>query len=267
MFKLIKIEAKKVISYKTFLIYISLYSALLTIIFFSISKFKFNSDGAEFGLTNFYLLPKVWHNLSYIAGWMTILLCSLIILLITNEFNFKTLRQNIIDGLTRFEIFMAKVIFNCLLSIYATLLIFILGIISILIFNENVTFELVTERIVFIPAFALQTFAFLTLALFIGITFKKQGTAIISFLLYYFIIERLVSLVLMDEDKPDNYIFNIIANHLPAESFDSLIKNPFTGMFGIPVPPQPETEYYIATIIYIIVFSSISLLLIKKTSL
>src|ERR1700733_10125075 len=98
MMKRLSIELKKIMPYPPFWIFIGLYVLLTLMVFCSLPFIKFTGPASALTLKTYYTFPDIWHTLTYIAGLFNLLLGVLVIILITNEFNFRTVRQNIIDG-------------------------------------------------------------------------------------------------------------------------------------------------------------------------
>src|SRR5690606_33321147 len=82
------------------------------------------SDLQEVGL---FAFPDVWHNITYVAGFLKFILALIIIIDVTNDYTFRTNRQHIIDGLSYVEYTATKVILIFWLAIVSTLLIAIVG--------------------------------------------------------------------------------------------------------------------------------------------
>lgn len=255
MKNLIKIELKKILSYKTFWVFSALYVILLPLLFTSVGNLNFNINAKTMALKMLYNFPNLWHNLAYFASWFNILLYLLVILLVTNEFIFKTIRQNIIDGLSKVEILLAKLLLILLFSSASTVFLIIVGLICGYSFSELHTQDIVLEKVSYLFAFFLQSFAYMTFALFISILFKRQGFALIFFLLYMMIIESIIGLRMPKGT----------ADYLPLEAFSNLIRNPFGSTIGLAVPPAPEKIYIILSIVYIVVFTGLSWAILEKT--
>src|SRR4030095_5563340 len=47
---------------------------------------------------NPFAFPEVWHTVAYISSWFIFIPSIVVIMFITNEYTYKTHRQNIIDG-------------------------------------------------------------------------------------------------------------------------------------------------------------------------
>ncbi|MBC7476234.1 MAG: ABC transporter permease [Candidatus Sericytochromatia bacterium] len=258
MIKLLKIEFNKVKSYKAFWICIILYSVLLPLLFTSVRSIDLKSDLRETALSMVYNFPNLWHNITYFAGWFNILLYLIMILLITNEFIFKTARQNVIDGLSKAQFVFSKLLLGVVLSLFTTLLVTVVGLISGYSFSEIApTSQMIMEKSSFVLAYFVQTVGYMTFAIFIAFLFKRQGFSIIFFLIYSLAVENIVSLKLPE----------LVGRYLPLTSFSGLIKSPFSKLITGVSQEAPELKFFIASIIYIFVFSGLSYLVLKNNDI
>ena len=95
MLNLLKIEFKKIIPYTTFWVIFGLVFALIPVVFYGIGQFEL--QGAPIDMKNTYRFPGVWNNLTYLASWFNLLIGMVMVILVCNEFSFKTFRQHVID--------------------------------------------------------------------------------------------------------------------------------------------------------------------------
>lgn len=254
MKKLLSIELRKVIPYFTFWVILGLYVALIFIVFFFAHTIKINEKLAFFNLQSYYTFPDLWHTLTYIASFFTLLLGILFIILITNEFTFRTARQNIIDGLSKADFLAGKLLLILLIALFATAIVFITGIINGTMQTDNLNTSMVLEKIDFVLAYFVQTIAYLCFALFIGTLVKKSGLAIGLYLLYSKIIEPLAGWRLPDS----------ISDYLPFHTISGLIQNPALKMLGISVPELPLGIHFAFTVGYSLLFIAGTYLLLTK---
>ena len=77
--------------------------ALIAAIKFDIGPVKFHL--AELGIFNF---PYIWHFNTYIAAISKFFLLLVIVSMMANEYSYKTLKQNLIDGLSKKEFILSK---------------------------------------------------------------------------------------------------------------------------------------------------------------
>ena len=115
MIRLFEIEWLKLKNYKVFWILIGMYFLGLILILSSgmlLMEFMKN-HGAEFEgidptIIPLYDFPDVWQNMTYIATFFKIILAFIVIISVTNEIGYRTLRQNIIEGLSKWEFLKSK---------------------------------------------------------------------------------------------------------------------------------------------------------------
>src|SRR5690606_17665989 len=109
MLHLLKVDLKKLTSYRTFWVVCGLY--FLTLGFGAASGMEFlkwiertfNSFGQNLNIQRvpLYHFPDIWMNLIWFGGLLKVVLAIMVVISITNEYTYRTLRQNIIDGLSR----------------------------------------------------------------------------------------------------------------------------------------------------------------------
>jgi ABC-2 type transport system permease protein len=139
-------------------------------------------------------------------------------MLITNEYTYKTNRQNIIDGWSRNQFLLSKFIDVLLITLMMSLLYFIIAIvIGIIASKQPITNMWGQVRYVWL--FALQTFSQLSIAFLIGFLVRKSFIALSIFVFYYIIVENMV--VNIAKVKA-----NDIGRFMPLEISDRLIPVP-----------------------------------------
>ena len=138
MLHLLKIDLKKMTSYRTFWVVCGLYflklgfaaasgMELLKALANLIDDFGQNINIDRIPLYHF---PDVWMNLIWFGGLLKVVLSIMVVISITNEFTYRTLRQNIIDGLSRTEFLISKILTNVLLSLMSVVMIFLIGLVN-----------------------------------------------------------------------------------------------------------------------------------------
>jgi ABC-2 type transport system permease protein len=254
MMRLLNTELRKILSYPTFLVFGILYGLLVLGIFCSIPAIKLPGPAMMFSLKSYYTFPDIWHTLTYLAGWFNLLLGVLVVILITNEFTFRMVRQNIIDGWTVNEFLLAKVLLLIFISLCSTAFVFILGLVYGLFASSSISLTLIFSESSFVLAYFVQSLAYLCFALFMGTLFKKAGMGIIFFLLYSKIIEPL-----MGWGLPDS-----ISDYLPFHTISKLIGNPALKLVGINDGDSPLGIHFIFAVAYSCIFIFATYLLLTK---
>ena len=140
MLHLLQIDLKKMTSYRTFWVICGLY--FLTLGFTTASGMeilkwianKFEDFGSSLNVNRIplYHFPDIWQNLIWVSGLFKLVLAIMVVISITNEYQYRTLRQNIIDGMSRWEFVLSKVLTNVLLSLMSvSMLLLIIAVQSI----------------------------------------------------------------------------------------------------------------------------------------
>ena len=170
-------------------------------------------------------------------------------MLITNEYTYKTNRQNIIDGWSRKNFMSAKMIDVLLLSIIVTLL---YAVTALIIGITNTDQDAGKWSLAYYVAlFFLQTFCQLSIAFTVGMLLKKAFIALAVFTFYSMIVEEFAVNLLKYKYKSE------IGQYFPIEISDRLLTKPiFISKFG-------ETAYQqsLAAVKYHVVYSICLLML------
>lgn len=267
MIRLIKIEYLKIRGNKVFWILAGLYALLIILFFFGIQGVL--DDMAEEANkkspiplpgVSAYSLPDIWHNLTYVAGYFKIFLGVIIIILITNEFSYKTIRQNVITGFSRWDFVSSKFLTIGIISLAATILVFIIGLILGLMYTEQPDLATVFGKTEFLLAYFIEIYAFLMMSTFVAVIVKRSGFAIGLLLLYYYILEPVARYKLSDD----------IGDFFPKKAIGTLIDIPNTSimrLFGVEFQDYISTWDVLLVLGYIGIFGYFTYLIIKKRDL
>ena len=93
--------------------------ALIASIKFDIGFLKFHL--AEMGIFNF---PFIWHFNTYIAAILKLFLAIVIVSMMANEYSYGTLKQNLIDGMSKKEFILSKFLTVVLFAAASTVFVF-----------------------------------------------------------------------------------------------------------------------------------------------
>ncbi len=224
----------KVKNYRTFwvlsvLYLLSIYSAsYMGYLINSSRPQKNNMADALFGQP--FQFPEVWHTVSWLSSWLMFLPGLLMIISVTNEFSFKTHRQNIIDGWSRMQFIVVKILTAVIVALVSTIAVFITALLfGLFIGDKPFTFTGVS----YIGYFFLQVLSYTSAALLFSLLFKRSGIAIGVFFLYTTFLENVIAGLL------NRYADNI-GRYLPLESVDNLIPIPigfirqFLASYNVP---------------------------------
>lgn len=252
MFSLLRIEWMKLKNYRTFWILSILYlisifgiNYIVYVIQQSIYSAKQAQGMAEMILgTPPYAFPTVWQMTAYVSSFLLFLPGLLIIISITNEYSFKTHRQNIIDGWSRKQFISVKLLLTLIAAIISTIMVFLTALFFGILESNSVSFD----RIYFLGYFFIQALSYSMVALLFAILFKRGGLAIGVFFLYVIVLENLLGGLL-------NRYANYSGRYLPLESTDNLIPLPvFENVQKQLVQAPNFTALLIVALVYIVLY-------------
>ncbi len=167
---------------------------------------------------NPFTFPEVWHTVAYASSVFIFIPSLAVIMFITNEYTYKTHRQNIIDGWSRNQFLTSKLIDVVLISLLVTAL-FITVALVIGVVNKGEGMGNIWSQSKYIGLFALQAFAQLSVAFFVAFLVRKAFIALGIFLFYFVVLEN----VMVGLAK---WKANDIGRFLPLEISDRLIPVP-----------------------------------------
>ncbi|HEY3405965.1 MAG TPA: ABC transporter permease subunit [Ohtaekwangia sp.] len=264
MLHLLKIDLKKMTSYRTFWVVCGLY--FLTLGFGAASGMELlklaarliESLGENLNVNRIpiYHFPDVWLNLIWCSGFLKIILAIMVVISVTNEFSYRTIRQNVIDGLSREEFLLSKILTNGLLALMSVGMIFIIGLVTGLIYSPVIRFQYLITDLEFFVAYFLELFFFLSYALLISIFIQRSGLTIILLLLSQAIEAIITSNI--DEVVPDLIPF------FPMRSIWNLIEWPFPRYWLQEIKDSLSLGSVAIVFGWIVVFNSLSYYKLKR---
>lgn len=249
MLHLLKIDLKKLTHYRTFWIICGIYFFTLCVGSASGMEFLkwiaslFEGFGQNFNINRvpIYHFPDIWQNLAWSSGLLKMGLAIMVVISITNEYSYRTIRQNVIDGLSRDQFLLSKVLTNAVLSAASMLMVFLIAVVTGLIYSPEIDFPYGLTGIGFFPAYFLEVFAFLSFALMLGILIQRSGLTIIL-LLFSYLIEFII------KQNLDDYFPGIIP-YFPLESIMNLV-------------PSPLPRYWLQEIRDYVTFGTVAIVLV-----
>ena len=247
MIDLLKIEWLKVKNYTGFILLTAFFALGVVTTNYIVYQFKKNViDNVQGSQILFsgspYDFDRVWQTTSYCSSFFLMLPALLMVILITNEFNFKTHRQNIIDGWSRLEFLHVKVSFAVLLALASTLIIvltsLIFGLVSGTSFSLN-GFENVGY-------FLLKAITYNMVGILIALLTKKSGVAIALFFIYTIFENGIWALLYFFSRKlkGEQSIDLGDMNYLPMNASDGLLTSPFDNISKMD-PGRPSFYYWV----------------------
>jgi hypothetical protein len=222
MRSLLAIEWLKYKSYRTFWILVGFFAVLLPLLNYGIanSVFNFTSNGKSGNINIFsqaYSFDYVWQNIGYWTSIFVAFLSILMIILTTNEYQYRTNRQNVIDGWTRMQFYHSKWQVVLVLAILTTVYVFIVGFLFGIANDSMRNFPGDIEHLFYVFILSLNYYGF---SLLLSLFFKRSGITIGIFFLYCMMMESMIQ-------KFVNWKFDTkVGNFLPLQSSDELLPFP-----------------------------------------
>jgi len=267
MKRLLLTEWIKVKNYKPFWILTALYFLSLLLIFAGGWLFLvwLESQGADFKNIKPTMLPiydfyDIWHNFTYMASIVKVIPAFIFLIMVTNEYSFKTLRQNIIDGMTRKEFLYSKILLAITYSLASVLFIFLAGLIMGGLFSPVKDFNSIFLHADFLFGHFLEMVVFLSFALFIGILIRRTGFALVLLFIYSLIIEPIFALWV-------GYKFEGPEMFLPVKAINLLVPNPFSKYILIETQEHIKWLSIVIALAWGVIFNLASYRLLRKRDL
>jgi len=275
--KLLEIELYKIKHHKLSKILLAGYFVLLSTIAL-LASIKFNLGNikihlAEQGIFNF---PFIWHFNTYIADFFTFFLAIITVSTITNEYSYRTIKQNLIDGMSKKEFLMSKVLMLVFLSLAASVFVFIISLILGFSYSDYTSSGIVFSDLYFFLSFFLKVLGTLMFILFLGILFKRSAFALGFFLIWLIIEKILYGLIRWEWFNKKTAEF--LSQFFPSHGFSFLLPEPFKRLSAAKqiskqlgeeiIPFNGISSYhFILAIGWIVIFYFLSLYVLKKRDL
>ena len=232
MKRLLQIEFIKLWNNKSSRVLILAYFLLLTSIAlvaaikFDIGPVKFHL--AEQGIFNF---PYIWHFNTFITAFFKLFLAIVIVSMMANEYSNKTIKQNLIDGLSKKEFILSKFLTVISFALISTLFVFAVSMILGLIYSDYNELSIIFSDMEFLLAFFVKLVGFFSFCLFLGILVKRSAFAL-GFLFLWQVFEGFVRGMirwkLFDGETTD-----AVMSIFPLNSMFNLIKEPFSRLGAV----------------------------------
>jgi ABC-type transport system involved in multi-copper enzyme maturation permease subunit len=266
MLHLLQIDLKKLTNYRTFWVICGIYFITLAFVTASgmeVVKFlgdKISDLGGEINIRRmpFYHFPDVWQNLIWVAGFFKFVLGVMVIISVTNEFAYRTIRQNIIDGMSRAQFIQSKVLTNVILAAASTVILFLIALITGMIYSPELRFSELLNDIEFFPAYFLQVFGYLSFALLMSVLVNRAGLTIIILMvargLELFIIHKAVNVDMLNQ-------------FFPLESLEALVTLPFYRYIFQEILDYPLATSVAIAMVWTFLFNYLAYLKLKKSDI
>jgi ABC-2 type transport system permease protein len=248
---LLLLEWMKLKYYRVFWIMTILFAGLLSLFYIGVSSgiIAIGTKGLNF-LGKAYNFSSVWGDLCFFASYFVILLAILVAILTTNEYQYRTNRQNVIDGWTRLQFYHAKWQVVLTLSVGTTLFTFLLGLVCGV--ATGIPISTVFESIDKVLWLFLSCLDYLGFALLLSLLLKRSGIAIGILMSYSLIFESIIHAIFIFKY---NWFFGDL--FLPLQCCDELLPSSASRLLKASMTSNTgptDWSFAIATLCWVAVY-------------
>ncbi|MEE4214275.1 MAG: ABC transporter permease subunit [Bacteroidales bacterium] len=271
MKRLIRLEWTKIATYGFFRLVLILTAGLFLLTVFVFSRIDISVPG--FTWRNLFRFPDVWQSFAWVASWFNLLLAILVITIAGNEFAGRTLRQQVMTGLSREEWLAGKGILILGLALFGLVTVSLAGLIFGFVYTNELSAGMVFSKMGILPVYLLQAVGYMVLGLLFASLLKSNALAIILYLLYFIMIEPIMRGLLPLEVRPW-FPVKIISHLTPMPEILQITSGEelgnsamtFENIGIMPRQLDPALNLVMA-LAYILLFGALTYMVVKKRDL
>ena len=268
MFFLLKLEWKKLNKLTAFRIFIAFYLVLLPTLLLLGKRIP---ELPPPMMTNevLFIFPTVWEWLAYVGNWLCFFFFGFLsIITITTEYSYRTMRQNIITGLSRKEYFLAKLYLLFAISTFATVYYTLCALLIGYFNTPAIYWHKVVQNAWFIPRYFLMCFGYMSFGALLGFWIKRTGIALFLYLSYIMFLESIlrwgVHMQLWKHRSMHFYPMNAVEDLTPLPF--TQMADEFLSSYGFSLFLSP-VEAAVTTIVYSGIFLFLGYKLVQRADL
>lgn len=219
MISLLRTEWLKLKAYTPFWVILALYpvcvGGVLAIALWTQTEVRGAAEAISARLP--FAFPHAWQSVAYLASWLYFIPALLLILNVTNEFNFRTHRQNLLEGWSRAQFLGAKLLLAGCLCVYSTAIVGLMAVAAGLKTGTSPT----VEGASFLVLFAMQSLAYGVFSLLLAFLIRRAALSLAAFMMYSIVLENIFSFVL------NRWVSPGLGAYLPLNAANALLPFPF----------------------------------------
>lgn len=259
--RLLEIEILKNLTYRPVIVFTCIYFSLLLLIGLvctqTIPFFGISVDLKDSGLLSF---PIIWNFIFYVGALFKIFLAVVIMITISNELTDKLLKQNIIDGLSRDEYLMSKLLSIIFFSLTSTFLLLVIGFVLGFTNSGVIDSSMIFHEIYFAFGYFMKLFNFLLLFLLLAVFFRRGLVILIVFFVLW-VIENIIALMEYKSIYSHGITtVDLLSDYLPLRNMSNLINSPVErieisqNITGIAFNFEIPYDHIFVSLLYILLF-------------
>ena len=233
MIRAFKLEWLKLRNYRIFWILVGVYLLAQLVItnggIFLLEWLKAQGadfDGLDPTLLPIYDFPDIWQNTAWLGSFIKVLISFIVIISVNNDLSYNTMRQNIIDGVSKKEFILSKFALIVFLAGVCTIALFVSGLVTGYIYSSVTDTKYVLDGLEFLLAYFYQLVVFSMLAFLLALVIKKAGFVIVFLLFYSSFVEPIATAIMQYADIATDQS-RFLAQFLPVNAINNLIHVPF----------------------------------------
>jgi len=252
MLRLLNLELQKLLLNRAskVLIFVSFILPFTVLILSSIKINFFGFFTLELGELGIFNFPIIWHITTFFAAQFKFFFAIVVVSMIGNEYSNKTIKQNLIDGLSKKEFILSKFYTIVFFSLVATILIAVASFCIGMYYSSYTEASIIFRETNFLVAYFVKLVGFFTLCLFFGMLVKRSAFAL-AFLFILYILEYIVLGLITWQSNYE--LAEKIQNFFPLKSMYKLIDQPFQRVMMTKFPDKMDLTYNYAVHWYEIV--------------
>jgi ABC-type transport system involved in multi-copper enzyme maturation permease subunit len=275
MLRLIDLELQKLLQSKVskVLIFVSFVLPFTVLVLSSIKINFFGFFTLELGELGIFNFPIIWHITTFFASYFKLFFAIVVVSMIGNEYSNKTIKQNLIDGLSKKEFILSKFYTIVFFSLVSTILMSLASFLIGLYYSSYNEASIIIRETEFLLAYFVKLVGFFSLCLFFGMLVKRSAFAL-AFLFILYLVEWLVFWGAYEVFGNAESAWKV-KGFMPLESMYNLINQPFQRIIMTKYPDNMELAYdyavhwyeFIIVIGWTALFVFLSYRLLKKRDL
>ncbi|MDX1905150.1 MAG: ABC transporter permease subunit [Thermonemataceae bacterium] len=234
MKRLVSIEFQKIWKSKASRVLTLAYFVLLSLLSL-IASINFNIGPihiklAEQGIFEF---PYIWHFNTYFTAIFKLFLAVVIVSMVANEYSYGTLKQNLIDGMSKKEFILSKFLMVVLFALASTIFVFFVSFVLGISFSHSTSLGSIFSELEYLLAFFVKLIGFFSFCLFLGVLIKKSAFAL-GVLFLWFLFENISYAILryqfFNEATEMHQNLDNFYNLFPLRAMSNLIVEPISRL-------------------------------------
>lgn len=228
MKRLLTIDLHKIFKNRASKIILLTYFVLLSLIALAAAvKINIGINELQLAREGIFDFPYIWHFTTYSAAILKIFIAIVVITMMTNEYSYGTLKQNLIDGLSKEEFITSKFLSLVLLAVISTAFVCVFTFILGFIYSKDTSAAVIFTDLQYLVGYLFKLVGFFSMCFFLAVLIKKSAFAL-GLLFVWNIIEGIIGLILtfsVSEKTAD-----LISSFFPLEAMSNLIKEPVSRL-------------------------------------